>query len=314
MRVDLFPARVRFVKEDGTLTAEAKRAFRPVEQVVNGISGDYVPITREINGYPLSADVTLDYTDVGADASGTAAASMTAHLAAGDPHPQYLTPAEGDAAYQPKDADLTSWAGVTRASGFDAFSATPSSANLAALVTDETGSGALVFATSPTLVTPILGTPTSGNLANCTFPTLNQNTTGTASNVTGVVAVANGGTGDTGTAWSTYTPTVTPSSGSFTTVSATGRYKQLGKTLFLNIVITITTNGTAAGFITTTMPTGITPADYPTLTGQERAIAGFLLRSRATPSSGSIEIWKHDNSYPGGDGHVLTLSGVIEIT
>jgi hypothetical protein len=40
-----------------------------------------------------------------------------------------------------------------------------------------------------------LGTPASGDLTNCTFPTLNQNTTGTASNVTGTVAVANGGTG-----------------------------------------------------------------------------------------------------------------------
>lgn len=48
------------------------------------------------------------------------------------------------------------------------FLATPSSANLAAAVTDETGSGALVFATSPTLVTPALGTPTSGTLTNCT--------------------------------------------------------------------------------------------------------------------------------------------------
>ena len=45
---------------------------------------------------------------------------------------------------------------------------TPSSANLAAAVTDETGSGSLVFATSPTLVTPVLGTPTSGTLSNCT--------------------------------------------------------------------------------------------------------------------------------------------------
>ena len=45
---------------------------------------------------------------------------------------------------------------------------TPSSANLAAAVTDETGSGSLVFATSPTLTTPVLGTPTSGNLSNCT--------------------------------------------------------------------------------------------------------------------------------------------------
>jgi hypothetical protein len=77
------------------------------------------------------------------------------------------------------------------------FLATPSSANLAAAVTDETGSGALVFATSPSLVTPVLGTPTSGNFStgSFTWPTFNQNTTGTAANVTGTVAVANGGTG-----------------------------------------------------------------------------------------------------------------------
>ena len=48
------------------------------------------------------------------------------------------------------------------------FLATPSSANLAAAVTDETGTGALVFANTPTLVAPILGTPTSGNLTSCT--------------------------------------------------------------------------------------------------------------------------------------------------
>ena len=42
-----------------------------------------------------------------------------------------------------------------------------------------------------------LGTPSSGTLTNCTFPTLNQNTTGTAANVTGTVAISNGGTGQT---------------------------------------------------------------------------------------------------------------------
>ena len=52
--------------------------------------------------------------------------------------------------------------------GVATFLGTPSSANLASAVTDETGSGALVFATSPTLVTPLLGTPTSGVLSGCT--------------------------------------------------------------------------------------------------------------------------------------------------
>ena len=70
--------------------------------------------------------------------------------------------------YQALDADLTSWAGVTRASGFDTFTATPSSANLRSLVTDETGTGSLVFGTSPTLVTPALGTPSALVLTNAT--------------------------------------------------------------------------------------------------------------------------------------------------
>ena len=55
-------------------------------------------------------------------------------------------------------------------------------------VTTSTGTGAVVLSTSPTLVTPLLGTPTSGNLANCTFPTLNQNTTGYAAGIAGGAA------------------------------------------------------------------------------------------------------------------------------
>jgi hypothetical protein len=53
-------------------------------------------------------------------------------------------------------------------SGVATFLATPSSSNLISAITDETGTGALVFATSPTLVTPALGTPASGNLSNTT--------------------------------------------------------------------------------------------------------------------------------------------------
>lgn len=65
--------------------------------------------------------------------------------------------------------------------GIATFLATPSSANLAAAVTGETGSGALVFATSPTLVTPVLGvaTATSINGATITSGTLNGSVTGT---------------------------------------------------------------------------------------------------------------------------------------
>jgi hypothetical protein len=61
-------------------------------------------------------------------------------------------------------------------------------------VTTSTGSGSVVLATSPTFVTPLLGTPTSGVLTNCTgytysnlsgsVPTWNQNTTGSAATLT----------------------------------------------------------------------------------------------------------------------------------
>lgn len=92
------------------------------------------------------------------------------------------------AGFQTADADLTSWAGVTRASGFDTFTATPSSANLASLVTNETGSGLLVFATSPTLTTPNIGTPSAGDTVNLTMNVGNSDTTLTRS-AAGVLAV-----------------------------------------------------------------------------------------------------------------------------
>jgi hypothetical protein len=49
--------------------------------------------------------------------------------------------------------------------GITTFLGTPSSANLATAVTGETGSGALVFGTSPTIATPTISSPTiTGNI------------------------------------------------------------------------------------------------------------------------------------------------------
>lgn len=81
--------------------------------------------------------------------------------------PTLVTPALGT----PSSGTLTNCTGLpisTGVSGLGAgvatFLATPSSANLAAAVTGETGSGALVFATSPALTTPDIGAATGASL------------------------------------------------------------------------------------------------------------------------------------------------------
>jgi hypothetical protein len=55
---------------------------------------------------------------------------------------------------QPADADLDTWATITPGANMGTFLATPSSANLSAAMTNKTGTGACVFATSPALTTP----------------------------------------------------------------------------------------------------------------------------------------------------------------
>jgi hypothetical protein len=95
--------------------------------------------------------------------------------------------------YQPTNSWYQINADTVYAAGMQTFLASPSSANLRAAMTDETGTGLLVFNTSPTLVTPILGTVTSGNISACTStsmvlvtPILGTPTSGTLTNCTGL--------------------------------------------------------------------------------------------------------------------------------
>ena len=87
--------------------------------------------------------------------------------------PTLTTPALGT----PASGTLTNATGLPISTGVSGlgtgvatFLATPSSANLAAALTDEAGSGTVAFTTSPTFVTPALGVATATSVNGTTIP------------------------------------------------------------------------------------------------------------------------------------------------
>ena len=115
-------------------------------------------------------------------------------------------------------------------------------------------------------------------------------------------------------AFAAYTPTITAAAGAITSVSATGRYVQVGKLLFLQSTITVTTNGTGATAIILPLPGGFTSAAFAyVINGRANAVSGKQLHGAIQPSTTSFSVFNYDGSYPAADGEVLQLSGFIEV-
>jgi hypothetical protein len=106
-----------------------------------------------------------------------------------------------------------------------------------------------------------------------------------------------------------HTAAPTASAGTITTASGEMKYQYVGRFVMCRVTIDITTNGTGATTLLFALP--FTPTGG-VLSGAEISVNGKACK--AFPSGGaSLTISNYDNTYPGVDGAVLTLTGILEL-
>jgi hypothetical protein len=142
---------------------------------------------------------------------------------------------------------------------------------------------------------------------------ITTNTTNIATNATNITALQTKTTGYEA-AWTAWAPTVTPGSGTFTTVSASGAYLVIGKLVHFTVTITITNAGTAAGTMSIPLPTGTAKREAVVFVSGTVTTGNVGYGRILTGATAITAILKYDNLTYIGTGNVVTLTGFYEQT
>jgi len=116
-------------------------------------------------------------------------------------------------------------------------------------------------------------------------------------------------------AWTTYSPTLTANSGTFTTATATGKYIRIGKMCVVVARGVITTVGTGINPEISLPFTAVTNANLERFMGsvRENSVTGLSGVSVISSAATKMLIFRYDNNAYQGDGYAYTTTIAYEV-